>query len=188
MKQSEKLDLILQTLYQYRNEDKYYAMSDIVGHHNLAIEPGEWRRLLTKLKDERLIKAEFTFDDSLVQITSDGIEYCEEDSFNHKGSPIVHNHISNSPNANIVSQSSQTTITITNNGNIKNKIQEIREAVNNNSALSQAEKKEFKECIEEVETSVEAGKKPKFALKSLLEMASSFAGIGSLVTDLIQLF
>jgi hypothetical protein len=49
------------------------------------------------------------------------------------------------------------------------------------------EKENLVECLEEVETAIDAGKKPKFSFKQLTEQGSNIASVGSLLVDLGQL-
>ena len=95
--------------------------------------------------------------------------------------------ITNSPNANIVSKSNNVTIQTNNYGVIKNKINDIREALKSDISIPQDKIQDIIDCIDEVETSLESGKKPKFSFSSLVELTSNFSGIGSLVIELGKL-
>lgn len=188
MKQIEKLDLILKSLYELRFEG-FYSLQEICQDKQLPIEiHSELRMLAKRLESDHFINANYTFDDCLAQITSYGIEYCEEDSYTYKGKSIITNNynltITNSPNANIVSNSTDVKIIINNHGEIKNKINQIRDEV---SHLSHEAKEDLLECLEEIETCIDAGKKPKFSFKQLLEIGSNISGIGTLILELSQL-
>lgn len=192
MKQSEKLDLILRALYQLRYDGNFHSFKSICETQNIPVEPqNEIRMLAHRLKDDGYINAVFTRSDAAAVLTSYGIEYCEEDSYSYKGHSIITNTynltISNSPNANIVSSSTNVTIQIANHAEIKNKINELRKTVQSNADISDKKKQDLIDCLEEVETSIDAGKKPKFSFKQLTEQGSNVAGIGSLLVDLGQL-
>ena len=189
MKQSEKLDLLLRELYNYKFDGHVYSLKEICQEKNLPIEPyNEVRTLAHRLIDDRFITGNFTMDDCVAEITSYGVEYCEENSYTYRGHSIITNNysisISNSPNANIVSNSSEVNIIITNHAEIKNKISQIKDEI---SSLSHESKEDLLQCLEEVETTIEAGKKPKFSFKQLLEIGSSISGIGSLILELGEL-
>jgi len=191
MKQTEKLDLILRELYKLRFDGHVYALKDICKENNIPIEPvNEVRALASRLKDDGYVNATFTFDDSLVEITSYGVEYCEEDSYTYKNHSIITNNynlsITNSPNANIISNSSNVNISIANYAEIKNKFEQIREAIESENITEEA-KNDLIECLNEVEILVDSEKKPKFAFKQLLEIGSSIAGVGSLIVELGKL-
>ena len=192
MKQSEKLDLILRVLYQYRHDGQHHAIEAICEIQKIPVEPhNEVRALAHRLQDDGYIKATFTKGATLALLTSHGIEYCEEDSYAYRGHSIITNTynmtISNSPNANIVSGSSNVNIAINNYGDIKTKIEEIRQAVNNDTEVAATKKQEIKDCIDEVENNIDAGKKPKFSFNALAHLAGSVSEIGLLVIELGRL-
>jgi HEPN domain-containing protein len=189
MKQSEKLDLILKELYKHKHDGKFHSISEICNYLKMSvIENEEIFSLAQRLKNDCYINLQFSHDDAFASLTSYGIEYCEEDSYTYKGHSIITNNyinVTNSPNANVVSNSSNVTITITNYGEIKNKITEIKEAVG--KLTDETIKQEVLDCIEEIETNIEAGRKPKFAFASLINIAGSLSGVGLLIIELGKL-
>lgn len=192
MKQSEKLDLILKALYQIRHDGFYYSIESICEANNIPVAPhNEVSMLAHRLNNDGYIKASFTKSDTSAILTSHGIEYCEEDSYSYQGHSIITNTynltISNSPNANIISGSKNVNIQIHNYSEIKKKISEVRDAIENNDGISKDKQKNLVECLDEVETLIDADKKPKFSFKQLTEEGSNIAGIGSILIELGRL-
>lgn len=190
MKQSEKLDLILRELYKHKHDGKYYYLSQICKELNIAVAPNtEIPTLGHRLKSDMLINASFRQNDVAACLTTYGIDYCEQDSYTYRGHSIITStyniNVTNSPNANVVSNSSNVSISITNHDGIRNKINQIKDVVD--KIPDGLNKQEFLECLEEVETSIEAGKKPKYSFSSLTDIAGGLAGVGSLVIELGKL-
>ncbi len=182
MKQSEKLDLILKGLYEHKDDGLLWSIEGICELYAIPFEPyDEIRRLAHRLQDEKLIRAQFTKSDTSAQLTSYGIEYVEEDSFSNKGHSIITNtyNISNSPNASIVTHSTNVTITNNNIDEVKRLMQDLREMVIDNALVTNQSQIDIMECLDEINTSIEAKKKPRFALDRLIEITSGLAGIGS---------
>ncbi|SHH92901.1 Alpha C protein N terminal [Flavobacterium sp. CF108] len=190
MKQTEKLDLLLRELYKHKFDGHVHSLTQICEEKDLPIEPhNEVRLLAHRLIDDGFITGNFTLDDCLAEITSYGVEYCEDDSYTYKGSSLITNNyisISNSPNSNIVSESKNVTINFTNYSSIKGKISEIKDAINS-ATLDDETRTDLLDCLEEVETSIDAGKKPKFSMKQLIEIGANVSGITSLIVELSQL-
>lgn len=192
MKQHEKLDLILKALYHYKHDGKFYSLISLCNTNDIPIvNEAELKMLAHRLKEDGYINASFTKGDTRVSLTTHGIDYCENNSYTYNGKSLINNNynltISNSPNANIVSGSTNVSIQITNYSEIKNKINEIKEAIQNSKELTQDNRQDLVECLDEVETNINAGKKPKFSFKTLLELGSNFSSISSLLVDLGQL-
>ena len=81
MKQSEKEDLILGELYNYRNDGKYHSISSICQSLNIPLGSIlEMKSIVNSLKEDGFINAHFTINDYSAELTSDGIEYYEENS------------------------------------------------------------------------------------------------------------
>jgi hypothetical protein len=191
MKQVEKLDLILRDLYNHKHDGKYYSIGEIVQRLKISdVNDIELKSLAHRLKNDGHIKAMFTHYDVSAALTSEGIDYCEGSSYSYGGNSIItntfHMEISNSPNANIVSQSSDVNIQITTN-EVSDTIKKIIDAVQNNKSVDEQTKQEILECVDEVKTVVDAGKKPKSALASLVHMAGSLAEVGLFVMELARL-
>jgi hypothetical protein len=192
MKQSEKLDLILRELYKYKNDSKYYSIGWICENLNIPLDSLlELNKLAHRLKDDRLINTMFRHNDCMAELTTYGIEYCEEDSYLNSGHSIITNEYSisivNSPNSNIVSQSTDVSIT-QNIEDINKTINEIKETVEQDPSVDSKILVEILECLNEIEQAVNNGNKPKFALKALLNIAGSISSISGLIMNLSQLF
>lgn len=194
MKLSNKLDLILQSLYKNDYNDNYQSVREICEREHIPFESyTELMRLTKRLETDGYIKAYYTQADIDVILTSHGIEYCEEDSSTYKGhsSTITNNNsliITNSPNANIISNSNNVNIQVNSDeSNIKNKINEIKEAINQDYSVQNNTRQDIIDCIEELETIIDAGKKPRSTFEHLLDLTSKFAGIGSLILELGKL-
>lgn len=186
MKQIEKLDLILKSLYE--KPGKIGEVVQLLKEKGVDVTFDDAIRLGKRLADAGFVKLSSVRDSALVEMKSEGIEFVEGDSFTHKGQSVISNHyiISNSPNANLVAQSSNVSI-VQNIGDIKQTIEKIKSEVSSDTSVSVNKKQEFNECLHEVETGIQAGKNPKFAFKALLELASDFASVGSLVIELGKL-
>lgn len=190
MKQSEKLDLILRELYKHKNDGKYYSIGFICQSLNIPLDSVlELNKLAHRLKDDGFIKTMFTRNDCSAELTSYGIEYCEEDSYSYSGHSVITNNYSisivNSPNSNIVNQSSNVTIT-QNASEVHKVIENIRETVATDSSIDKEKATEIIECLNEIQESLKNNKKPKFAIKSLIDLTGGISSIASWITILGQ--
>ncbi|MBJ6118989.1 hypothetical protein JAO76_12345 [Pontibacter sp. BT310] len=190
MKQFEKLDLILRELYKYKNDGKYYSIEHICYSLNIPLDSSlEINKIAHRLKDDGFINAMFRLNDCMAELTSYGIEYCEEDSYSYSGHSIITNNYSisivNSPNANIVNQSNNVTIT-QNIGEVTQAIEKIRETIATDYTIEKERAAEILECLNEIQESVKENKRPKFAIKSLFDMTSGISSIASWLTVLGQ--
>lgn len=190
MKQSEKLDLILRDLYKYKNDGKNYSIGNICQTLNIPIDSDlELNKLAHRLKKDGYINALFTHNDCLAELTSYGIEYCEGDSYSYSGHSIITNNysisITNSPNSNIVSQS--TSVIITQNiSQASQAVEKIIEAIAVDDSIDKQKASEILECLTEIQSSLINNQKPKFAIKSLIDMAGGISSISSWITILGQ--
>lgn len=190
MKQFEKLDLILRELYQYKNDGKYYSIGLICQKLNIPLDSFlELSKLARRLENDGFIKTIFTRNDCSAELTSYGIDYCEENSYTYSGHSVITNNYSisivNSPNSNIVNQSSQVSI----NQSISeanDAIEKIRETITNDNTIENSKVNEILDCLNEIQESLKNNKKPKFAIKSLLDITSGISSISSWVTVLAQ--
>ena len=189
MKQSEKLDIILKRLYDYRYDGKYYSITIILDNYNVNTNFDEVFSLTKKLERDGHIKILGQHNDVLGSITTEGIEYVEDDSYSISGSPITNNHynisIVNSPNANLISQSSNVSVE-QNFVDVHEAIDNIRKTIHENADIQKEILTDILECLNEIEQNVKNGNKPKFAIKSLLDIAEGIASIASWVTVLGQ--
>jgi hypothetical protein len=186
MKQSEKLDIILRYLYERRNDRREFSIAEILKESNVEADDNEIGRLANQLKVDKLIELNVLSQKlKKAKITSKGITYCEEDSHAKKGESIVnHYHIVNSPQSNIVVQSSQVTINQQQHDKATELIKEMREAIGQDQAVDLLLKREILECLTEIEAGVAAQRAPKFAIKGLLGIAANIASISKLALDL----
>ena len=190
MKQSEKLYLILRELYKYKNDGKYYSIGWICQSLNIPLDSLlELNKLAHRLKDDVFINPLFTHNDCSAELTSYGIEYCEENSYTYSGHSIITNNYSisivNSPNSNIVNQSSNVTIT-QNITEASQAVEKIRETVALDKTIDKEKAAEILECLNEIQDNLKNNQKPKFAIKSLIDLAGGISSISSWVTTLGQ--
>ena len=192
MKQIEKLELILRTLYKFRANGGS-TMEEICETQNIPLNSrDEIQSLAEWLKDKNYIKLKLTKGSTFVTINSHGIEYCEEDLGLLKNNSLINNifninNISNCPNTNIVLDSSNVTFTIQNYPEIENKIKDIEQAILDSHEIHDAERENLKECLNDIKTSLESGKKPKCSFQVLLSNVANIGTIGQLVLQLGEL-
>ncbi len=190
MKQSEKLDLILRELYKYKNDGKYYSIGWICETHNISLDSVlELNKLAHRLKDDGYINTMFKHNDCMAELTTYGIEYCEEDSYSYSGHSIITNNYSisivNSPNSNVVNQSSNVNIS-QNISKASKAVEKIREAIAIDTTIDKNIATEILDCLNEIQESLKNNQKPKFAIKSLINIAGGISSIASWVTILGQ--
>lgn len=190
MKQSEKLDLILRELYKYKNDGKYYSIRRICETLNIPLDSFiELNKLAHRLKDDGFIDPMFIRNDCSAELTSYGIEYCEENSYTYSGHSIITNNYSisivDSPNSNIVNQSSNVTIT-QNISEASHAVKKIRETIALDNTIDENKAVEILECLNEIQDNLKYNQKPKFAIKSLIDISGGISSISSWVTTLGQ--
>jgi hypothetical protein len=189
MKQSEKMDLILRELYEHQSDGLYYPIKEMLMFEGIQMKFEEAFRLAARLKDENLITTLGGHQDVKAMITSKGIDRVEGDSDSSVLTPTIqHNtnyNISNSPNSNIVSGSQNVSIhqEIASAQNIVN---EIREKAQSDNSIPQEKLQDILACLSEIETSLKHNQKPKFAIRSLLDISAGIASITSLAIQLGQ--
>ena len=190
MKQSEKLDLILRELYKHKNDGNNHSIEQICRALSIPLDSIlEIDKLASRLKTDRLINAVMTNGDSLAELTSYGIEYCEENSYSYSGHSIITNNynisVVNSPNSNVVSQSSNVSISQSI-SEINQTIEKIRETIATDSTIELSKTNEILDCLNEIQVCIKNNQKPKYAIKSLLDIAGGISSIASLVMTLGQ--
>lgn len=190
MKQSEKLDLILRELYKYKNDGKYYSITSICESQNIPIDSQhEIFNISKRLHDDGFIKQSNTYDDCSAELTSYGIEYCEENSYSYSGHSVITNNYSisivNSPNSNIINQSSNVAIT-QNISEVNQAVERIRETIAIDNTIEKSKATEIMECLNEIQECLKNNQKPKFAIKSLIDIVGGISSIASWVTTLGQ--
>lgn len=190
MKQSKKLDLILRELYKYKNDGKFYSINSICEALEIPIDSFlELNKIAHRLKNDGYIETMFTHNDCRAELTTHGIDYCEENSYTSAGNSIISNNYSislvNSPNSKVVNESNNVSI-IEMTDETNNAIEKIRATVVQETTINQSTITEILECLSEIEESLKNNQKPKFAIKSLIDLASGISSIGSWVTTLGQ--
>lgn len=189
MKHTEKLDIILKKLYEFRFDGKDYSIQEILSSVGITATREEVYSLTNRLDSEGLVDMTATKDSITAEISSRGIEYCEGDSFTYSGRAIINNNydikIENSPGANIINQSNNVTIH-TEIQNIKNVLDKIKETLEKDTTVASIKKAKIKDSIDEIENNLKAGKIPKFGIESLVGLAGDISSIGSLILSLIQ--
>lgn len=91
MKQVEKLDILLRTLYGCRYEG-YYPLTQMWIQKALPMSmKTDLVRLITRLKNDDLVDVLSAQDEYFAQITEKGIAYCERDSYTYRGFPLLTN-------------------------------------------------------------------------------------------------
>ena len=83
--------------------------------------------------------------------------------------------------------SSNVTFTIQNYPEIENKIKDIEQAILDSHEIHDAERENLKECLNDIKTSLESGKKPKCSFQVLLSNVANIGTIGQLVLQLGEL-
>jgi hypothetical protein len=176
-------------LYERRDDNTDYNLKVILEENGVSTNQTEVARLADDLKTDKYIHLK---DLSSVlkkaRITSKGVDYCEADSYSKRGQSIVNNyHITNSPQANIVVNSSQVEINQTQQDKAESIINEIRDELAKESFELEF-KKEVLECLTEIQNGISSQKAPKFAIKSLLSLVGNSASISGLALSLAQVF
>jgi len=190
MKQTVKFDLILKELYKHKNDGLYYSIGGICNALNIPVDSDmEINKLGHRLKNDGLINTMFKHNDVLAELTSHGIDYCEDNSYSNPGHSVITNnyHVSvvNSSNVNVVNESSNVTIT-QNISEADHAIEQIREALPMDHSISQDKATEILECLNEIQLALKNNQKSKYSIKSLLDIAGGIASIASWVTVLAQ--
>ncbi len=192
MKQSEKLDFILNKLYEHRNESPYYSIPglawDITDEGPDFQKLDELHRLSKRLEKDNMIKTIWDRSGANARITSHGIDYCENSSYTTKGFPLIQNNsitISDSSNVNIISNSHNASINNTSHKEARELINSILLAIKNDTSLDIEFKNEVIECFDEINNKLESNKPvPKLFNTILLDYGSKIASISNFVLNL----
>lgn len=128
-------------------------------------------------------------DGPYAELTTHGVEYCEGSSYSFSGSSVVTNNysisINNSPNSNGINQSANATIN--QNLDVANEMVEmIRNEISTDRSIASERINEILECLKEIQDSATTGKKPKHAVRSLLNLGSDISSIAGYLTTLAQ--
>ena len=183
MKEKEKLDLILRAFYQYRNEVNPVSIQKLCSDNKIPIENRqEQNRLVKELDTHGYIKL-FGNTAAAAIITSNGVQYCEEDSFGNPGYAIVYNisTINGSDNILIVNSSG-----ISVNKNAATEIlNKILKAIEKDNEVSNTQKEAIMTQLKEVQNAINAKGDPSNSLLRLLAVGANVASIGSFLFDLL---
>ncbi|MEN5434218.1 MULTISPECIES: hypothetical protein [Sphingobacterium] len=173
-----------------RHQESFSRLNEIVRASNISTSSAnEIDTLTDRLIADKFIDAHLFEDgDGLIKLTSLGIDYVEGDSYTSKGVPISHvfynTNISNSTGISVVTDSQDVNVNITSNSEVNNKLDELIRAINSNTEVSKNQQIEMIQCIDEIKSSISQDRTSKYAFQSLLNIASNFAGIGSLVLEI----
>lgn len=189
MKQVEKKDVILRYLYAKRDNNQEYNLMSILEESGIETSYVEIARLADDLKADKYIALnDLSSKLKKAKISSKGIDYCEADSYAKKGQSIVnHYNITNSPQANIITGSSQVTINQTQEEKAESIISEIKQKLEEDKSFELKFKEEVLECLGEIQDGIANQKAPKFALRSLISMVGDASSITGLVMSLAQI-
>ncbi len=186
MKESEKLDIILRGLYEYRSSDYYntphYFLPDLTMQDEI--------RLARWLLNEEMVQGTITQDGARLSITSIGVMYCEGNSMSHPGSPvtlITYVQNINSPGS-TMQVGIQGQVLYPNITEVQKQIDEIRTQLGALTGISTSIVSEIGECLDEIAAKVEDRKPvPEFFWKWLGRAAdgTSLAGAAELLRQII---
>src|SRR5688500_17450982 len=84
MKESEKIDIVLRGMYEFRGTGHNVAPGDFVPNMTLEDEI----RIARWLLDQGLVKGNITNDGCHLKITVDGVMYCEEESLSQPDASV----------------------------------------------------------------------------------------------------
>ncbi len=190
MKQTEKLDVILKRLYEFKFDGNRYDIKEIFAKLGCDVTRDEGFALAKRLDNEGLIKMIATKEAVFGSITSYGAEYCEVDSYTYAGSAVITNNyeirIENSPGANIINQSKNVTIN-TQVNDIAGILTKILTIIDKDDSVDLDKKVVINECAKEIQNNLEAGLVPKFGLKNLLGLVGDISSVSSLALALGQM-
>lgn len=190
MKQSEKLDLILKQLYDFKFDGRYYDIAEILSNKGCEVSFDEAFSLGRRLQSEGLIKFIGTKDGASATLTSEGVEYSESDSYTFKGSAVITNHydikIVNSPGSNVINQSSNVNVGSRIN-DLESILTELIRTIEKDKEIDATNKQEICELEREVRNNLSAGYIPKNALKSLMNFLGNFSSLGSFVIKIHEM-
>lgn len=189
MKQSEKLDFILKYLYQKKFDGNMYHIKTIFLENDMIINDEEALSLGKRLLDDNMINFVNTSEGTLANLNSYGVDYVEEDSYSEMGKAIVNQNtfnISGSTNTNIINESNNIDIVLTQSVNQIDKIvNDIKDELSR-SSLKREDFNEILDCLNEIQEANKKGLTPKYAYKSLLTMTSEISSISSFLVALSQ--
>lgn len=189
MKQTEKLDLLLKGLYEFRFDEKYYDIEEILSNVGVPINNAEARLLGRRLEQEGLIKYLPTQDAARATLTSEGAEYAESDSYTYQGQAVINNNynitITNSPGSNVVSNSQNVNIS-TQIHTLTSLIDQIISLVEKDDSISLNRKEDIRSFALEISNNLKSGHVPKFGITNFLSVISDISSVASLALAIGQ--
>jgi hypothetical protein len=186
MKESEKLDLILKGLYENKHDGKNHPMKGILQSYGIEVNWTEIMSLAELLKEDNLIDYISDIADALGRITTKGITYVEGDSYTYIGKPIINNHYTFVTTSNLVDLSQDIDIS-QDNSSADELTSNIRQFAQQDPSIEAGLLRDILECLDEIEENLKAGRKSKYSIKSLLNIAGDIPSISSLITSLVQI-
>ncbi len=193
MKQSEKLDLILQYLYDRKDDGMNYGIKEIMSDIGIYSNDIEANRLAYRLKDQGLIHPTFTIGYTEMHISTYGIDYCEETSFTVPGTSLISLHMGDINNSNFlfnsgsISRSPITQTTKHTDDEISLLIARIKAALR--EVEDQKAREELSEGLQEVESKIQKKEKvPLLMWDAIVKRAVDFAQIAGPVLQLAQVY
>jgi hypothetical protein len=187
MKHKEKLDKVLYLIYPHRYSGSQYLISEIMSEGGITYDDNEPRVIAKRLQEDGLIKAIFTFDGAYVNLTSRGIEYCEEESYSYPEKAVINLFsINNSPNTSIV-VGNENVVNYNNKEEVQKIIEDLKLQISNNTELTETIVAEIGECLDEIDAKVENKTKiPRILLKGLLSTTADLTTVYPAIKTLIE--
>ena len=186
MKEAEKLDFILKAIYEQL--DHQGDLIPILKSKGMNWSADDIERLAIGLEKRGFIEFRPTRSSAYASLKSEGIEFIQGLSFAHKEHSIITNNysINNSSIGSIVNQSSNTTVNQHYHSAAKDILAQIKEAIRNDTGVSDSEKQDVIGCVGDIEAEMESGRAPKYSMKHLLGVGANIATIADLVINLAK--
>lgn len=186
MKETEKLDIILRGLYEYRGKGCWMTPRDFIP--DLTFE--DQYRIARWLDDHGYVISAMTQDSCMLKISTDGMMYCEGDSMSHPGSPITlitYVQTINSPGSTI-QVGIQGQVLYPNITEIQSQIDAIRKEIEGLYGINTNMVSEIGHCLDEIAVKVEDRKPvPGFIwdwlgrIDTITSLADKVASLHSLI-------
>jgi hypothetical protein len=141
----------------------------------------ETRRIVSELVADRYASSSLGMMNFF--ITHQGIKYLQHLETDSSHSANVYN-ISGSQGVNIISESKDVHIVQHFSSELAF-VEKIAELIRKDYSIDVETRNEILDCLKEIKAAFEAGIKPKFTIKQLVEMVGSLSSVGSLVTTLV---
>ena len=89
MKHSKLLDRVMELLYGLKDEDSSFDLGNLLSKHEIHISEAEMIRVARRLEEERFANVQIHTQGALIDLTSQGVQFCEESSFTKVAYPII---------------------------------------------------------------------------------------------------